>query len=112
MTRLPPLVELKLADPVAEQARASHADSLRALRRGLFAEASVLAGIELADATETPIAHKLGRVPKVVIVSPHRGASAGGAVEEIRTSTYDRARVVVLKATGFSATVTVDVVVA
>lgn len=110
--RLPPLLELQLADPVAEQLRESHAASLRALRGGLFAEAELLADVELADGVATPISHRLGRVPRVVLVTPHRGATAAGAIEEVRSSTYDRARVVVLRATGYSATVKVDVVAA
>jgi len=112
VTRLRPPLTLQLDDVVAEQVRDGHDQALRELQRAPLAGARVIYDVELADATETPIAHKLGRTPTIVLVSPHRDASAGGAVEEIRSSTYDRARLVVLKASGFSATVKVDVVVA
>ena len=69
----------------------------------------VIADVELADGVERPIAHKLGRKPVFVTTSPPRGASTSGRIEEVRSGSYDRAQVVVLKATGWGATITVDV---
>lgn len=68
--------------------------------------------VELADGVNTPIAHRLGR-PAFVTPSPVRGASSTGRIEEVRdsdvTRIYPRAQFVVLKATGWGATITVDV---
>lgn len=68
--------------------------------------------VELADGVNTPIAHKLGR-PAFVTPAPVRGASSSGRIEEVRdtdvTRIYPRSQFVVLKATGWGATITVDV---
>lgn len=189
MTRILPLLDAQLPDTLGEQIRTSHAEALRELRRGVFAEAVLLAGVELAGGVETPIAHKLGRKPRLIVVGVPRGegiadsesvtitqsaatamtvdgsrvirsvrvtagtATAGprtitdnafiptatavalstdgttltfeanvtdavvvyeasGSVVEVRSSAYDRRRVVALLARGFGATITVDVVCA
>jgi len=72
------------------------------------AEARTIRDVELADATETPVNHGLG-VVGFVQVSPPRGASSSGRIEEVRSSGFDRKKTVVLEATGYGATVTVDV---
>jgi hypothetical protein len=95
----------------AEKARRAHEDCILELQKQPATGLRVLADIELDDATETPIAHKLGRKPLWVQASCVRGALNAGRIEEVRSSSYDRTQVVVLKATGFGATVLVDVVV-
>lgn len=68
----------------------------------------IIANVELADGVETTIAHKLGRVPRFVRESCPRNAVTTGRVVEVRGA-HDRSQVVVLKATGYGATIIVDV---
>ncbi len=68
----------------------------------------ICSGVELADGVETTIAHKLGRAPRFVRESCPRNAVSTGRVEEVR-GTHDRTQVVVLKASGWGATIIVDV---
>lgn len=98
----------KLEDEASERVRREFDMKIRELQTLPAALLTVTEGIELKDATETPIAHGLSRKPRLVIVSPPRGATATGRIEEVRSGSYDRARVVVLKATGHGATITVD----
>ncbi len=93
-----------------ESTRRDHAEAIRELQRSKLVAAKLIKDIELADATDTPIAHGQGR-PVLVFVSPVRGASTSGRVTETRSATYDRSKFVVLRATGFGATVTVDLLV-
>jgi hypothetical protein len=70
----------------------------------------IIANVQLADGVDTPIPHGLGRAATWVKTSCPRGApAASGRVEDVRTTSHDRARFVVLKATGWGATITVDV---
>lgn len=94
----------------AEKARRAHEDCIVELQKLPGAGLRVIAGIELADGTARPIAHKLGRAPLWVQASCVRGAVSSGRIEEVR-STNDRTQIVVLKATGYGATVTVDVAI-
>lgn len=93
----------------AEQVRASHDRAIRELQASPLARASIVADVELPDATEIPIRHGLGR-PARALISAARGASSTGRIEEVRSSEYNRSKVIALKATGWGATITVDVV--
>ena len=70
--------------------------------------ATRIVSVVLADGVESPVAHRLGRIPRFVSVSCPRGAVSAGFVEEIRGNN-DRTQIVVLKASGYGATITVDV---
>lgn len=90
-----------------ERIRRNLAEAIRELQ-GLRVLRVIREGVELADGVATPIAHNLGR-RAFVWVSPARGASTSGRIEEVRDGSYDMTKYVVLKATGFGATVLVDV---
>jgi hypothetical protein len=92
-----------------EIVRREHEKAIRELQGLPAMQTRIIADVSLADATATPVAHGLGRAPRMLIVSPPRGPSTSGRIEEIRSSTYDRTKVIALKATGFGATVTVDI---
>lgn len=64
--------------------------------------------VELADATDVPIAHELGR-PASVFLSPPRNPSSSGRIEEVRSDSFDLSKYTVIRATGYGATITVDV---
>lgn len=103
-------LQLKLEQDDAERVRRSHHDAIVDLQDAPGYGARVIAGVELADGVERAVSHKLGRAPIFVRESCPRGAVTTGRVEEIRT-TSDRSLIVVLKATGWGGTITVDVMV-
>jgi hypothetical protein len=93
-----------------ERIRRNIVEALHELQALPLAGARVLTDKTLTDGVATPIAHGQGR-PVHVIVSSPRGAVSTGRIEEVRDGSHDRKRYVVLKATGWGAPVTVDVVV-
>ena len=99
----------RLPEPQAEEARRVLVEAVRELQALPASSLTAIANVQLADGALVPVAHKLGRPPLFVACSVPRGPAAAGYVEEVRDGT-DRARVVVLRATGYGATVTVDVV--
>jgi hypothetical protein len=106
------LATTRLADPALERVRQEHADAITELQRAPLAEAHVVENVRLADGVPTPVAHWLGRLPIYVRESCPRGASSTGRVDEIRTGSHDRSKYVVLQASGWGATIVVDVMVA
>jgi hypothetical protein len=103
----------------AEQARKVHEDCIRELQKLVTdlqklpaAGLRIIESVELEDGVDRVINHKLGRKATFVQVSAVRGALNAGRVEEVRGAAYNRDQVVVLNATGYGATITVDVVVA
>lgn len=102
-------VSIALDDPDAERVRRSVEDAILELQGMPCASTVIVQDVSLPDATEVVVPHRLGRRPRIVLVSPPRSPSTSGRIEEIRTGSHDRTKVVVLKASGFGATVTVDV---
>lgn len=80
-------------------------DSLNLIVRDVRRDV-VIREVSLPDATDVTVTHGLGYGYEHVSVSPVTGASSSGRIE-IRTSP-NAAKFVVLRATGFGATVTVD----
>lgn len=110
--KLRSLATPKLADPDADRARRELEGAIREMQRLPATAMHVIEGVELRDGVETPVGHRLGRIPLFVRESCPRDATTTGRVVEIRSTRYDRSKVVVLKATGWGATITVDVMVA
>lgn len=106
-----PPISIQLSDQDAERVRRSHEEGIRELQSAPFASAMVVASVSLASGIATTVPHRLGRAPTFVRESCPRGASSTGRVEEVRDGTVDRTKAVVLKATGWGATITVDVLV-
>lgn len=107
--RLRPPIAARLADEASERVRRNHEERIVELQRLPGASLTAIQDVELEDGVETPVAHGLGRKPLMVFVSPPRGPSTTGMVVEVRGAPHDRSKVVVLKASGFGATVYVDV---
>ncbi len=112
---LRPPVTARLADGDAERVRRSHDEKIREIQALPAASMRVIPEVQLADATETPVAHGLGRKPSWVHPSCPRGIGGAigttGRIVEIRSGTYDRTKVVVLKADGWVGPIMVDVMV-
>lgn len=100
-------LDIRLDDEKAERARRNLDDRVKQLAiRGALVP---LGEVSLADGVTLQLAHRLGRVPTMVVLSPPRGAVTSGRIEEIRTG--DRSKSLRLKATGWGATIQVDVAV-
>lgn len=65
-------------------------------------------GLELADGIATPVPHSLGR-RVLVWTSAVRGAVSTGRIEEVRDGSYDYRQFIVLKASDWGASITIDV---
>lgn len=96
----------RLSDSDAEIVRRSHDEAIRELQLQAL---KVIANVSLADGVATPVSHGLGRAPLWVAPSAPRNPSTSGRIEEIRDG--DRSRTITLKASGYGATITVDVAV-
>jgi hypothetical protein len=101
------VADLRLADDAAERVRKSHADAIRELQTAPAADARAIRNVVIPDNGTVTKAHRLGRVPSMVIASPPRGAASAGLLGEVSRSE----QVIVLSASGFGADITVDVTV-
>lgn len=79
------------------------------LQQARMLSAVIVENVKLADGVPTPIAHGLGR-PAIAFLSPVRGAVSNGRIDDVRNGTVDRRKYVNLTASGYGATVYVDVV--
>ena len=100
------VLDVVLADPKAEQVRQHVNGKLREL--GDREQVVPLGEVVLPDNTTIRVGHPLGRYPKLVLWSPPRGASTAGILTEVRDG-IDRSKFVAFKATGFGATIRVDI---
>ncbi len=101
----------ELDDDKAELVRLEHERKLVELQKLPAAALTVIPNVTLADGVATPIAHRLGR-RAVCWHSPPRGAASTGRIEELRTAgSVDPTKFVVLSATGWGASIVVDVFV-
>lgn len=107
---LTPPITPRLDEPQAEEARRAIVQKVVELQKLPFASAHIVEDVELANGVETTVAHRLGRRPVFVRESCVRGAVTVGMVQEVPSTTLDRAKAVVLKASGYGATVTCSVV--
>jgi hypothetical protein len=106
-----PSLPARLDDPTTERAVRELRERVDALADLRAASLRVIAGVELEDGVETPIAHGLGRPPVMAWWSFPRDPATVGMVEEVRSDDEDRSQVIVLKASGYGATITLDVAV-
>jgi len=109
MNRITKTDDIKLESDAAERVRRSHAQAIKDLAALPSSSMKVIADVQLLDGVPTPVAHTLGRAPTFVRESAPRGAASSGRIDEIRDGTVDRSVYVLLKATGWGATIIVDV---
>lgn len=103
----------RLSDPDAEKVRQEHAQVLREITSHPVMQTKVIPDVSLPDATVVQVAHGLGRAPSIVKISTPRGAASAGYINELRDGTSgDRSKTIALKASGYGATITVDIEVA
>lgn len=101
----------ELEDQDAELVRLEHERKLVELQKLPASSLRVIRSVELADGVPTPIAHGLGRALVWVRESCVRGAVTAGLIVETRDGTHALSKFVTLTATGWGATITVDVLV-
>lgn len=102
--------DIRLPDEDQERVRRGTRQSIRELQVMPAATLTPLGEFELEDGVSRYIPHGLGRKPLQVMVSPPRGPSSTGRIEEIRDG-VDRSKFLVLQANGWGATIKVDVAV-
>lgn len=105
---------IRLADPDAERVRQSHARAIADLQSGPAASTRVILDVIVPNNGAVLVPHGLGRIPRIVLVSPVRGAATVGVIGELRGThpsgaAIDRRQSVCITAAGFGADVTVDV---
>lgn len=105
-----PVPRLQTGIQEVDRSLQAHRLALQELQEAVLTEA-VVVPTSLPDATDVEVRHGLGRLPVWVAPSAVRNASSSGRIEEIRDTNRDRRKVVVLRATGWGATIDVDVVV-
>lgn len=94
----------------AERARRRLTECVLELQDAAATAAVVVNDVELPDGVVVVVAHGLRREPRMTWCSPPRGPiTDSGRIEEVRTGS--RTKRVLLKATGFGGTITVDVAV-
>lgn len=102
---------IRLVDSDAERVRQDHHQAIVELQQLPAAALRPISDVALPDAVAVTVPHGLGRAPLWVGVSAVRGPVTSGRIEEVRGGANDRSRAVVLKASGFGATITVDLAV-
>lgn len=111
-TPTPPLV-IQLKDADTERVRRNHELRLAELAGLPLARGLIVPNVLLVDGVATEVVHALGRRPSFVKASDPRGPSTSGRIEEVRAAgaSHDPTQRLVLKASGWGATITVDVLV-
>ena len=106
------VIDLQLDDRTADQVRRSVGEAIKEIQSRPAMSALVIRNVSLASGIETPVPHGLGRAPMIGLVSPPRGATTTGRIDDLpgtKARPIDRASVIVLKASGYGATITVDI---
>lgn len=93
----------------AERARRRLTECVLELQAAAASAAVVINDVTLPDGIVVTVSHGLRREPRMSWLSAPRGPVTTGRIEEIRTGS--RAKHLLFKATGFGATVTVDLAV-
>ena len=97
----------RIGDETSERVRRSQELAIRELQAVPISAGRLIKDVVLEDGVETPIAHGLGR-PATVFISPPRCSDTSGYIREIRSTTHDRSKFVVLIANSWPADATVD----
>lgn len=111
MKRLTTIRAQRLADSGAEEVRRNHSQAIAEIQD--LVERDIINDVVLVNGVYTRVPHGLGRPPRMVVVSPiFDGSSSAGRILEGRSGVViDRAKAIFLYATGFTTTITVDVMV-
>lgn len=108
MSSLSAPVAMKLDDEKAEAVRADLVRKIVELQGQPFVIGAIISDVRLVDGVATQVAHRLQRKPKWAAPSFVRGAVSTGRIDQ---GAFDD-KFITLTATGFGATVTIDLAVA
>ena len=100
-------IAAKLED-AAERVRRNVMQMIRELQSVRISRGRLFLDVELPNAINTPLNHGLGRLA-VLHLSPPRHGTSTGRIAEVRATGTDVGQTSVLLATGWGATITVDV---
>ncbi len=99
-------------DPKIERAIEDHRKTIDKVAAQPGVGLAVLPDVVLLDGIATPVPHKMGKAPSAVSITAVRGQLTAGVVEDVRSASgFDRGKFITLKASGYGATITVDVLV-
>lgn len=104
------ILDTKIGDPALDNAIRNVRDAVKEHASSPFLGAVFVKDVTIADGAFVPVSHGLGRTPNIVIVSPPRNPTSTGRVVEVRDG-FDRTKMVKLHASGWGATITVDVLI-
>ena len=111
LSRQQPPVATTLTDDAAERVRRNHDERIRELQSAPLIHGRLFRGIELPNAQRVDVPHGLGR-PAVALVSwPYQTFGTSGRISMSHAENPDPRLYVSISAVGWSATITVDVVV-
>jgi hypothetical protein len=99
---------IPVGDRDVERALDEHRNSIIALARDPFINARTIE-VTLPDATTVRVRHKLGRAFTNFVLSPPKGPSTSGRIEELTSG--DPTSEIWLEANGYGATITVRLTV-
>jgi hypothetical protein len=109
------LLDSQLSDATAERVRRSHAEAITEIQDLPATSIRCIPNVELPNAVGVQVPHRTGKKVRCW-TSPPRGGGAGGGIFDFGATTpagrpNDQTQFVCLFATGFGATVVVDVFV-
>jgi hypothetical protein len=110
--RLRQLADVAHEDPKLEEMRRDHRAAIAELQTLPLAGAVIKRDVTLQSGVATPVPHGLGRIPNIVIPSVPRGAVSAGFIVEVRDGKFRRDQYITLTASGYGATITIDLTVA
>lgn len=100
---------VRLEERDAERVRRNHEIQIREIQSVPIVGGIAVTGIDLEDGVNTPVPHGFGRRAMVLLSPPQfSGSATTGRIREVRDPSFDASRYVVLRASGWSETITVD----
>ncbi len=108
-------INARLADERTDRVVRSLADAILELQALPCSATQIINDVHLVDSVVALVPHGLGRKPRIVLLSPPRGATSSGRIVELVDvngtlgSNPDRTKYVAFLASGMGATVTVDI---
>lgn len=113
------VLDRRLEDDDADQVRRSHAGAIKELQLTPIVGAVVITSVVLPDATDVAVPHKLGRAPRWVgpsVVKEVGAIASVGIIVDLGVTDsagnpVNRSEIVVLRASGYGATVAIDLLV-
>lgn len=103
------LLDARLDDEKTDRVARSISEAVKELQALPAVATQIINDVELPDSVIKLVPHRLGRRPRITLISPPRGPVAIGIIEERTAENPDRTKYLALKASGMGAAVIVDI---